>query len=112
LANNTVNQSQIATFRMNQEGASPCPANACTSNADTMMLANVDDKHHGVAPLHAWVELAEGVDDRRADECAIEHRTVCSMGARGTVLAAAGGLKVELPNTGFLTLSAIFSRPT
>ena len=33
-------------------------------------------------------------------------------GARGTGLAAAGGLKGELPNAGFFTLSAIFNRPT
>ena len=36
--------------------------------------ADVDDEHHRVAPLHARVELGEGVDDRRPHERRVEER--------------------------------------
>ena len=36
--------------------------------------ADVDDEHHGIAPLHARVELAQRVDDRRSQQRPVEHR--------------------------------------
>ena len=38
--------------------------------------ADIDDEHHRITPLHARIELAQRVHDRRADQAAVEHREV------------------------------------
>jgi hypothetical protein len=39
--------------------------------------ADVDDEHHRVAPLHARVELLEGLRDGRLDQRRVEQRERC-----------------------------------
>ena len=60
-AKSSVNQSQIATFRMNQPGASPGPR-APAATARGQNAADVDDEHHWVAPLHARIELTKRIE--------------------------------------------------
>ena len=72
LANSTVNHSQNATARMNPAGASPLPRQGLQPQHRGEDAAAVDDEHHRVAPLLARMELAQRIDDGRAQQRRVE----------------------------------------
>ena len=77
-ANTTVSHSQNEITNVYHAGSLPpsaLPPNTWISHVTVVISgADLDDEHHRVADLHPRVELDEAVDQRAADDVALEQR--------------------------------------